>query len=508
MDALSRRTFIAGSAAIAGGLALAARPSALFASSKLSFEEYRRHDGLSLGQLVRDGEVSASELLEMAIARTEQINPEINAVVLKHYDQAREAVSQGVPSGPFGGVPFLLKDLGVSMQGTVTTQGSRLFRDAVADADDAYVKKMRKAGLVIFGKSNSPEFGSNPSTESILHGATHNPWALDRSAGGSSGGAAAAVAAGIIPVAHASDGGGSIRIPASCCGLFGLKPSTGLVLKDAAGEDLRGILSAQHVISRSVRDSAAMLDLTARTGLGKAYAVQADQGSYFEQLQRKPGRLRIALMRDPLLPIPVDPACYAAVDMAARQCAALGHEVVEARPPIDMQAAMGAGGTISVVGVAERVAAREAQLGRAATADDLEQVDIGMVGWGRKVSALDYRKALEDLARLREQMRTFMADYDLILSPTIAREPPPLGELDMSLPLDEFGPIATRSSVFTTLYNFTGQPAMSVPLFWSEAGLPIGVMFAGRFAEERTLLRLAGQLEQAHPWFQRVPALS
>lgn len=506
MSGITRRHFIQGTAWLAAGAALNLRPLSALAAGGMRFDEYRRCDALELARLVRTGEVSPAELLELAIARTEQVNPSINAVVIKHYEAARKLASSSIPDGPFRGVPFLLKDLGISMANTVTTHGSRFFRDATAAADDAYVRKARQAGLVIFGKTNSPEFGNSPSTEGTLFGDTHNPWNLEHSAGGSSGGAAAAVAAGILPVAHASDGGGSIRLPASSCGLFGLKPSRDLVPIGNGPGDVAGLLSAQHVISRSVRDSAALLDALAWEHPGRGFGADG-QGAYLDQLQRQPGRLRIAVMRQPLLDMPVDQVCLDALDEAVRLCAELGHELVEARPEVDMQAAMQASGTIMVARLAERVAAREVQLGRKVTADDLEPADMEMLAWGRQLSAVDYMRGEEGVRQTGRAMARFMEDYDLVLSPTMTWAPPRLGVVDMDLPLEEFGPLATRSSVFTTLYNITGQPAMSVPLYWSAEGLPIGVMFAGRFGAERTLLRLAGQLEQARPWFDRLPPI-
>lgn len=505
MNPLSRRQFLASSSVLVGGLALDFAAPAAFASSGMRFDEYRKHDATALAALVRSGQVSAAELLELAIARTEQVNPAINAVVLKHYDLARASLKNLKPEGPFAGVPFLLKDLGVSMADTVTTQGSRFFRDARNASDDPFVSNARQAGLVIFGKTNTPEFGSSPSTEGTLFGATHNPWAPKHSAGGSSGGAAAAVAAGIVPVAHASDGGGSIRIPSSACGLFGLKPSTGLVPLGPAGSSSVGVISAQHVVARSVRDSAALLDALAKRNPGGEYERQAGEGSYLDQVKREPGKLRIALMHDPLLPFPVSASCRAAVDAAARHCQALGHDVVEATPPIDMKAAMAAGGTINCLKVSDRITAYEKLLGRPVRQDELEPVNFELLAWGRRITPEQRQQAIAGLDQLRQQMAQFMSRYDLILSPTIVEEPPLLGVLDMNLPLDKFGPLATRDSVFTTLFNFTGQPAMSVPLHWSDSGLPVGVMFAGRFGEERTLIRLAAQLEQAHPWFDRLP---
>lgn len=506
MPGITRRHFLKGTASLAAGAALGVRALPAWARDGMRMDEYRRCDALELARLVREGEVSPAELLELAIARTEQINPRINAVVLKHYDSARKLAASSLPEGPFRGVPFLLKDLGVSMADTITTHGSRFFSEARAAVDDPYVRKAREAGLVIFGKTSSPEFGNSPSTEGSLFGDTRNPWNLEHSAGGSSGGAAAAVAAGILPVAHASDGGGSIRLPASSCGLFGLKPSRDLVpIGNGPGEP-RGLLSAQHVISRSVRDSAAMLDALAWSNPGPGFGALG-QGSYLDQLQQTPGRLRIAVMRKPLLDIPVDQACLDALDAAVRLCEELGHELIDATPELDMHAAMQASGTLSVAGLAERVALREAQLGRKVTAQDLEPVNLEMLAWGRKLSAVDYLRAQQGLRQTAQDMARFMENVDLLLSPTMTWAPPRLGVVDMALPLEEFGPVATRSSVFTVLYNITGQPAMSVPLHWSATGLPIGVMFAGRFGAERTLFQLAGQLEQARPWFDRLPPL-
>lgn len=508
MPIISRRRFLAGSSLVASSLSLPFVAPITFARSGMRFDEYRQHDATALASMVANREVTPAELLELAISRTEQVNPDINAVVLKHYELARKQVAEAVPHGPFGGVPFLLKDLGVSMAGTVTTNGSRMFRDAQASQDDLYMQKVREAGLVVFGKTHSPEFGNCPNTESTLWGQTHNPWQLDRSVGGSSGGAAAAIASGIVPAAHASDGGGSIRLPASACGLFGLKPSRGLVPMGFDHSDKRGGLAAQHVITRSVRDSAALLDCLARRDPGEGFAAQADEGRYFEQLARKPGQLRIAFQLAPLQGGQLEPECLAAVQQAAALCVELGHIVEEVMPQIDLQAASHASGVMSVVSLRQNVTAREQALGRSVTEADLEPVDWQMLAWGRQVSTEDYEKGVLALRQAGQQMAKFMSDYDLVLSPTMPHLPPKLGTLTMNMPLAEFGPLAGRMSSLTSVYNITGQPAMSVPLHWSEGGLPVGVMFAGRFGEERTLLRLAAQLEQAQPWFGRVPSLA
>jgi len=304
----------------------------------MRFEEYRKHDAVSLAELIAKREVSAKEGLEAAIARAEQVNPAINAIVHKQYDQARRAISGGLPEGPLKGVPYLIKDLGFFETGEPATFGSRLFKDFVADHDTAYVTRCKKAGLVFLGRSSSPEFGLNPNTEPRLYGSCHNPWNLEYSAGGSSGGAAAAVSAGILPVAHATDGGGSIRIPAAQCGLFGLKPSRGRVsMAPDAGEGWGG-LSAGHVVSRSVRDSALMLDCTAGLVPGDPYTAPMPERPFLEAVARPPRQLRIALMLKDHRGAKLHPECLEAVQHAAKLCAGLGHIVEEADPDLDMVA--------------------------------------------------------------------------------------------------------------------------------------------------------------------------
>lgn len=499
---VSRRQLLKYSAAIgAAGMlgSSGARASAL--------SEYRSLDATAMAELVRRGEASPLELLDMAIGRTEEVNPQVNAVVLKHYELAREAVAAGLPDGPLKGVPFLLKDLGVALKGTVTTEGSRLFRDQVFDYDSTLVERYRSAGLVTFGKTNSPEFGSSPSTESQLFGDTHNPWNLAHSAGGSSGGAAAAVASGIIPAAHASDGGGSIRIPASACGLFGLKPTRGRVPMGPGSYETRGGCSAMHVVSRSVRDSALLLDVSQGPALGDPYAAPGRERPYIEELAREPGKLRIALMTAPIIPLPVDPQCVAAAEKAARLCESLGHKVEAASPELDVDALYNAFGMVGNVLVANKVSKREQVLGRAARTDELEKINWVNRKAGDQVSAIEYSRGRNALHQASRRLAGFMQDYDVILSPTMALLPPKLGVLTLNQEFESFMMAAAAASAFTGLYNMTGQPAMSVPLHWSDTGLPVGVQFTGRFGDEATLFRLAAQLEQASPWFDRTPAI-
>lgn len=470
----------------------------------LVFEAYRRLDAVALAELVRKGDADPAELLEIAIARADAIDPAINAITVRHFERARDAVRQGLPDGPLRGVPYLLKDLGIQLAGTVTTEGSRLFADAFHETSSTLADRYEAAGLAIFAKTHSPEFGSSPSSESTLHGATRNPWDLARSAGGSSGGSAAAVAAGIVPAAHATDGGGSIRIPASACGLFGLKPSRGRVPLGPRIYEGWGGLSAAHAVTRSVRDSAALLDATQGPAVGDAYAAPPRERPYLEEIERDPGRLRIALMREPLLPVPVAPECVDAVHDAGRLCAGLGHDVVPAKPDLDALALWGAYGPAVSVGVAQKVADREAVLGRPAERDELEPLNWRTVEEGRRQNAIDFARARRTFHAASRALGRFHETWDLVMSPTMALVPPPIGSLALDQPYERFIGPASAASCFTALFNMTGQPAMSVPLYWTAEGIPIGVMFAARLGDEATLFRLAAQLEAERPWFDRV----
>ena len=500
---INRRSFVNASAV--ASLALASSP--LLARTSRSFSEYRSYDAVGLAELIRKGNASPVELLDIAIARTEAVNPKINAIVLEHFDMARKVARGKLPGGALNGVPYLLKDLGVSMAGTVTTEGSRFFANARHDKDSTIVERYRAAGLVIFGKTHSPEFGGTPSSESSLHGTTHNPWDLSRSAGGSSGGSAAAVIAGIVPMAHATDGGGSIRIPASSCGLFGMKPTRGRV---PSGPDIYegwGGLSAGHAVSRSVRDSALLLDVSQGAAIGDAYATSMRERPYMEEINRAPRQLRIALMKTPLLPVPVADDCTAAVDAAAKLCESLGHVVGIAKPELDAMALWQAFGATVNAGVALKVARREEALGRLLGSDDLEALTMLNVQNGRALSGIDHARARDTLHAASRSIGHFMQNYDVILSPTMAHVPPELGVLSLQQPYESFIGPASSASAFTALFNMTGSPSMSVPLHTTKEGMPVGVMFTGRFGDEATLFRLAAQLEAEHPWFARVPTL-
>jgi Asp-tRNA(Asn)/Glu-tRNA(Gln) amidotransferase A subunit family amidase len=469
-------------------------------------DEYARYDGLGLAELMRKGEVDPSEVLDCALETSARTNPKLNALILFRQDAARrELVS--LPPGPFRGVPFPIKDLHLQIPGEVTTNGCALFREARAPVESTLIARYRAAGLVLFARSTSPEFGLTLSTESALWGPTRNPWDFSRMAGGSSGGAAAAVAAGIAPLANASDGGGSIRIPASCCGLFGLKPTRMRTpLGPLRAEGWNGLTSV-HAITRSVRDSAALLDATAGPELGDPYWAPPPARPYLREVGAPPGRLRVALVRS-AGGVATEPECLRAVEDAAKLCEELGHRVEEAAPALDAPAIARA--MFATISVATRVAleARAADLGRPLGETDVEPVTWAMVEGALRTTGLDMLRARETILRASRDMARFQEEWDLILSPTLAREPLPLGVCSLSRrDLEAYFREIASVSPFSSIANVTGQPAMSVPLHWSASGLPIGVMFAGRFGDEATLFRLAGQLEQARPWAGRRPPL-
>lgn len=466
-------------------------------------DEYVGYDALGLANLVATGQVSAPELLETAIERLGVVNPKINAVTDLFADRARVA-AKGASSGPFGGVPYLLKDLGAQLEGTITTQGSRMFRDARASADNAIVRKLRHSGLNIFGKTSTPEFGLTAVTEPELFGPCRNPWDTGRTPGGSSGGAAAAVAAGIVPAAHASDGGGSIRTPASCCGLFGMKPSRGRVSFAPLGEGWGGA-SVQHAVTRSVRDSAALLDAVCAPEPGDPYFLPAPETPFLSDVGRDPGRLRIGLIPAGMVRPAVDPDCEAAVLDAAHLCAELGHDVEEVRLSADMEAMSRAAGDVIAASIANLLDVESERRGRPLEEGDVELLTYAMYRRGKALGAGQYVRALGELHAFGRSMAEAFRNCDLLLSSTLGKPPIPVGWLTED-------PKAYTERLFafmpnTQPFNNSGQPAMSVPLFWNASGLPIGVQFAAPMGEEGLLFRLAGQLEAARPWFHRMAAL-
>lgn len=468
--------------------------------------EFEQYDGLGLAALIRRREVSAAEVLDAAVAMVEERNPAINAIVSRLYDEARAAVAAGLADGPFTGVPYLLKDLGVLYAGAVTSYGSALFKDFAADHDSEMTIRMKRAGLVIFGKTNTPEMGISTSTEPRLFGPTRNPWSLDHSAGGSSGGAAAAVAAGMVPMAHATDGGGSIRIPASCCGLFGLKPTRA---RNPAGPDVGegwSGASVGHAVTRTIRDSAALLDATSGPDVGDPYWAPPPARPFLDEVGRDPGRLRIAIAAKPWNGQPVDPECVEATTAAARLCERLGHRVEEATPEIDAGALGVASRIIVGANVRASLEARAAALGRDLTAGDVERITWQRATDGHTARAADYARSIIVMHRAGRAVARFFTRYDILLTPTMCRPPHPLGVLDLESEDDQAFTTAILGTIaFTSPFNSSGNPAMSVPLAWSKNGLPIGIQFVAPFGDEAALFRLGAQLETAQPWAHRRP---
>jgi amidase/6-aminohexanoate-cyclic-dimer hydrolase len=472
----------------------------------MAFKEYGSYDAVGLAELVRKGEVTPNELLDEAIARTEKVDRTTNAVVVKHYDYAKRQIGNGLPEGPFTGVPFLIKDLDL-LEGTRTTFGARIYEDNIADHSSTLTQRFLKAGLAIFGKSSSPEFGLMPTTESRLHGPTRNPWNPAHSSGGSSGGAGAAVAARILPVAHASDGGGSIRIPASACGVFGLKPSRA---RNPLGPDRGqgwGGFSCAHVVSVSVRDSAVMLDALCGPELTSPYHAPTPERPFVEEIRRAPGRLRVAFTAKSPSGEAIDPEVAAAVRDVASLLEKLGHHVEERAPelPDDPAAVMT---TIVGANTAVNVRLAEKRFGRPMTQDDFEVLTLATAHNAQATSATDYVAAELAAFQISRALAKFMSGCDVFLSPTLCAPPLRLGELNsMSADLSHIGPTLRRYMPGTAMFNMSGQPAMSVPLAWNSAGLPLGTMFAARFGDEATLLRLAAQLEQERPWRAKLPPI-
>jgi len=461
--------------------------------------EYESFDGLGLAELVRRREVSAAEVLETAIERAEKLNPALNAIVTPLYDEARRTASADLPDGPFAGVPYVIKELVTSVAGTATTSASRLLKENMAKADSEIVARLRRAGLLIMGKTNSSEFGLAAATEPALYGPTQNPWKEGASPGGSSGGSAAAVAAGILPMGHATDGGGSIRIPASCCGLFGLKPTRARITAGPqGGEGLAG-LASQHAVTWSVRDSAALLDATAGPLPGDPYFPPAPPRTYIEETEREPGRLRIAFSTKAPGGTPVNPECVAAALDTARLCEDLGHHVAEASPEFD--AAASREGFTAVFHANTMANVARATGGGLPEPGLVEPLTRAMAERGRAMPAYVYIHHLQALHHESRRIARFFADYDLWLTPTLGAPPPPIGTFatDTDDP-DEWMQRLLGFIPFTWLANVTGQPAMSVPLGQSRAGLPIGSHFLARYGEEDLLFRLAAQLERARPW--------
>ena len=466
-------------------------------------------DATSLAELVQKGEVEPLELVDTAIERIERLNPTLNAVVTPMYDAARVIATSELPEGPFSGVPFLLKDLLAEYAGFRLTEGSFFLKDFLSGHDSELVARLKRAGLIILGKTNTPEFGILPTTESKLLGPCHNPWDINRTTGGSSGGSAAAVASGMVPMAHANDGGGSIRIPASCCGLFGLKPTRG---RNPLGPEYGNImlfLITEHALTRSVRDSAALLDAISGPDLGDTCWAPPPKRPFIEETKTNPGKLRIAFTAKPATNVTIHPDCVKAMEDAAKLCAELGHEVVEASPPIDSNVTGRDFGLIWSTITAWSIDYWARRLDSTPSPDQFELLTWAQYQRGHEIKAVNYMRAIQNFEKASRNMAAFFTNFDVLLTPTLGEPPVPLGSFESSPDKPLQGLFRSASfTPFTPICNITGQPAMSVPLYWDESGLPIGSQFMARFGDEATLFRLAAQLEEARPWAKQRPPVS
>ena len=465
-------------------------------------------DATDQAALVRRGDVTAAELLEAAIERIEHLDPQLNAVIIRWFDAARDAAAQ-LPDGPFRGVPFLLKDLWAHYEGQPLTNGCQALKDAlpISTQDTTLVARFRRAGLNIAGRTNSPEFGSLPTTEPTAWGPTRNPWNVEHSPGGSSGGSAAAVAAGMVPFAHASDGGGSIRIPASCCGLVGLKPSQGRITLGPFRDESN--LGVELGVSRTVRDTAALLDAVHGPGVGDTVIAPPPQRPYVDEVGADPGHLRIGLLDEHPQGGALHDDCRDAVRAAAALLESLGHHVEHGSPEALGDREFGRRfSALWSTNMGVSVKRIESQLGRPITDDEIEPVNRAQVDFARNVSAIDYALALAATVEFRRAVQQWWTEgWDLLLTPTLAEPPAALGTFanDPAAPMNPMVRAAAYVP-FTPPFNSSGQPAINLPLHWNSAGLPVGIQLVAAYGREDVLLRVAAQLEAAQPWAGRYPA--
>lgn len=497
-----------------------------------TFPDYERYDALGLAELVRRKEVSPLELVDAAIERIEERNPQINAVVYPMFAQARQAAQGDLPDGPLRGVPFLVKDLLAMVAGVPTSFGTRLLKNWSPQFDSELVKRWKNAGLVIVGKTNTSEFGFMPWTEPELFGPSHNPYDLTRTVGGSSGGSGAAVAARFVPVASGGDGGGSIRVPASVNGVFGLKPTRGRTPTGPLYYELWEGCAIEHALTRSVRDSAALLDATAGADAGAPYAAPPSDRPFLEEVGRDPGKLRIAYTTRALIGLDEapDPVCVEGLHATLRMLEDLGHHVEEATPQVDYAELAMAFMTMTSGQAWNDIRETAALVGKKPAREDFELSTWGLGQLGNAFSAADYVRSTRFFGVAARQVGQFFAQYDILVTPTLPMPPFVIGSLQpndrerrllstvaalragkLLTTFDLVRPFALKTFSFIrylALFNVTGQPAMSLPLHWTDAGLPVGMQFVGRFGDEATLFRLAGQLEQALPWVDRAPVLA
>lgn len=493
----------------------------------MAFPDYSNCDGLGLAEWVRSKRVSPAELVEEAISRIETHNPKLNAVVLPLFERAREKAKGTLPDGPFKGVPFMIKDLHATLEGVPTSHGNKLWKNVPASITTELVKRWEDSGVILVGKTNTPEFGLTPYTESDTLGPALNPWDTSRTTGGSSGGSAAAVAARMVPFASAGDGGGSIRIPSAACGIFGFKPTRGRTpTGPIIGESWNGF-DIEHVVTRSVRDSAAMLDATKGQDVGAPYVIP-DAGPFLKEVGKKPGRLKIAFTTKSMLGKHVHADCIKGVEDTVGLLRKVGHEVVEDAPFINGEEYALHFLTIIAGQIRADIEETAEAAGKKVSLDDFDITTFGTGLFGTILKASDYVRSFRYLQRVSREIGRFFENYDVLLTPVLNQPPVKIGSLKPSASeqtqlkviarsgqtwiLEAMGiikPLAAQTFEFvpwTPVFNVTGQPAMSVPLHWNAEGLPIGMHFVGKWGDEATLFRLAGQLEKEKPWFDKAPA--
>lgn len=473
----------------------------------MAFSDYDEHDGIGLAALVRGGEVSATEMVTAAIERIERLNPVLNAVTHKAFDEALATARQPV-MGPFAGVPMLIKDLGLEVAGWPRTSGSRFCRDVVDTRDSGLVARYRASGAILLGRSSSSEFGIAGNVETAAYGPTRSPWNTDHIVGGSSGGSGAAVAAGMVPIAHASDGLGSIRIPAACCGLVGLKPTRDRVPNLPDGTDYAMGFVCDHVVTRTVRDSAAMLDATGWPEPASPYAAPGKAGPYLDEVSRSPGRLRIRWSSETPRGTPIDPEVQAVLESVAETLARLGHDVDAGGLGVDPRALARARAPVSGANFAAAMARTIAEVGRQPEPGELEPLTLASLNASRQVSGEMAFYGLQELRMLTRQVLQRFETFDVFLCPVMTMPPPRIGEINPAvMDAAEVNKRQVALYPYTPVFNFTGQPSISLPLGQSADGLPIGMMLTARYGDEATLFRLAGQLEKEIPWAARRPSL-
>lgn len=494
--------------------------------AQIHLPEILEADAIGLGEMIASRDVHPREAVTTVMGQMERYEPDLNAVCARRYEQALREAERPLPASPLAGVPFLIKDMGQTVEGMPNTLGSPMRREVIADRDSALVARYKAAGLLIVGQTNVPEFGTSADTRSPLHGAARNPWDTARSPGGSSGGSGAAVAARYVPAAHGSDGGGSIRIPAAMCGLFGLKPTRARTPKGPRAAEGWFGLSVDHVLTRTVRDSAALLDIAAGPDPGAPYFPPPPTRPFLEEAGRPPGTLRIAVSTEAMLASKLDPEGVRAVEKTAQLLEEMGHRVTEARPTVEAGPLRRAMTTIVAAEAARNIAAAGREAGRKPTEEMFEPANWAMAQLGRRLRAPALAEAIEYVKNSGRNIAPFFDDYDILLESTIAGPPPLSGAMDPSprqlRTLRTLGRAPGRAAVNlavakaaarslnhipnTPLWNATGQPAMSMPLHWAD-GLPVGVQFTARYGEESLLFRLASQLENARPWSHRLPPL-